>query len=119
MAYEMLTGLAGEISGDVEEALRFPDGAMCRLEQALCADEFSDTNYFAVLERAGISAESADPNSYDWDAMGTQEVLALLTAAVRAERFTEGTQRTCLETGLYAACLNKLAQIDCERGSRR
>ena len=76
--------------------------------------EYEYTKYYNTLDSYGLKWEQTSMEEADVDNMAAKGVIALLTGAVRAERFCDGALLGMLEKGCILRWLKRLEQIDNE-----
>ena len=77
--------------------------------------EFELNQYGSILERYDIKWETQSMSTVDVSKMDGQGVMALIMAAVRAERFCDGALKEFFENGSIDKWLLRLKEID-EKG---
>lgn len=80
-----------------------------------CMDENEDmglNRYREILEKNNIQWETESMKDAKVSSLDAQCIMALITGAVRAERFCEGVLFDFLQSGCIAKWLNRLKEID-------
>lgn len=80
--------------------------------------EFELNQYGSILERYDIKWETQSMSTVDVSKMDGQGVMALIMAAVRAERFCDGALKEFFENGSIEKWLLRLKEID-EKGEEK
>lgn len=80
--------------------------------------EFELNRYGSILERYDIKWETQSMSTVDVSKMDGQGVMALIMAAVRAERFCDGALKEFFENGSIEKWLLRLKEID-EEGEEK
>ncbi len=70
------------------------------------------SSYFSTLEKAGIRLELCSMEKADEKKLEGETVIALLVAAVEADKFCEGTYLYFLNTGCVQKWLKRLKKLD-------
>ena len=74
--------------------------------------EYGLNRYHRILERIGVKWDDEEMTNADVSDMDGQGVMALLLAAIRAERFCDGALLEFLEKGCIQKWLERLAELD-------
>ena len=80
-----------------------------------CIDDNEDmelNRYGEILEKNGIQWEIESMKEAEVSSLDAPCVMALITGAVRAERFCDGALLDFLQSGSFTKWLNRLKQID-------
>lgn len=80
-----------------------------------CIDDNKDmelNRYGEILENNGIQWEIESMKDAEVSSLDAQGVMALITGAVRAERFCDGALLDFFQSGSFTKWLNRLKQID-------
>jgi hypothetical protein len=80
-----------------------------------CIDDNEDmelNRYGKILENNGIQWEIESMKDAEVSSLDAQGVMALITGAVRAERFCDGALLDFFQSGSFTKWLNRLKQID-------
>jgi hypothetical protein len=80
-----------------------------------CIDDNEDmelNRYGEILENNGIQWEIESMKDAEVSSLDAQGVMALITGAVRAERFCDGALLDFFQSGSFTKWLNRLKQID-------
>ncbi|MDR1067214.1 MAG: ADP-ribosylglycohydrolase family protein [Clostridiales bacterium] len=81
--------------------------------------EYLLTGYREILEKNGLKWNNKKMRSADLNGLDEQCVLALITGAIRAERFCDGALLGFIEDGSLAKWLKRLKDIDWQRQERQ
>ncbi|MFW6016615.1 MAG: DUF6508 domain-containing protein, partial [bacterium] len=73
---------------------------------------FADTNYVRTLEKYGLRWDIDIMSNADVSEMDKACIIALITAAFRAERFCEGALLSFIENGSMIKWLKRLKELD-------
>ena len=79
---------------------------------------FVDRKYRDTLERSGLKFETQSMENVNADKLGANTILALLTAAIRADRFCEGALLDFNNSGCILKWLKRLEAISGSSGRR-
>ena len=74
--------------------------------------EYGLNRYHKILERINVKWDDAEMTNADVSDMDGQGVMALLLAAIRAERFCDGALLDFLKKGCIQKWLERLAELD-------
>ena len=74
--------------------------------------ELGLSSYYAILGKNGLAWEYDTMKNADVDALDAQCVLALITGAFRAERFSEGALLSFFKDGCILKWLKRLKALD-------
>lgn len=80
-----------------------------------CIDDNEDmelNRYGEILEKNGLKWEIESMKEAEVSVLDAQCIMALITGAVRAERFCDGALLDFLQSGCFVKWLNRLKQID-------
>lgn len=80
-----------------------------------CIDSNEDmelNRYGEILEKNGLQWEIESMTEAEVSSLDAPCIMALITGAVRAERFCDGALLDFLESGCFLKWLNRLKQID-------
>jgi hypothetical protein len=80
-----------------------------------CIDDNEDmklNHYGEILEKNGLQWEIESMKEADVSSLDAPCVMALITGAVRAERFCDGALLDFFQSGSFTKWLNRLKQID-------
>lgn len=73
---------------------------------------FADLRYLDTLEKRGIEASHLGFASVDVEHADLELIRALITTAVRQDRFCEGLLGTLADNGFLDRCLHRLKELD-------
>lgn len=74
--------------------------------------EFGDPSYMDTLEEYGVELELGGMLSFDVSDADERLILALITTAIRTDRFCEGVLLRSFENGCMLEWLKRLKEID-------
>ena len=75
-------------------------------------EDFNLRDYFGVLEEAHVALGRESFESAELSRLDGRTVMAMIVAAVRSERFCDGSYLAFLESGFFVRCLKRLKEID-------
>lgn len=110
-----------ENDGSIEHPIQMPfvaySSVVTRFEEAVYAfekdyPEFELNDYGDILKRYDIQWETRSMSTVDISSMDGQGVMALIMAAVRAERFCDGALKEFFENGSIEKWLLRLKEIE-------
>lgn len=78
--------------------------------------EYDLNRYHKILERIGVKWNDVEMTNADVSNMDGQGVMALLLAAIRAERFCDGALLDFLQKGCIQKWLERLEELDGKQG---
>lgn len=123
--YESLTRYAGELAenpgewqkvdkddGVVHLPLFVLSDTMKSFEQAFYDGGFVRPDYLEIVANTGIDFSRCDPEKVEVMNQPPKVLLAILTFAIRSERFSEGSLERFAKSGLMDNCLDMLKDWD-------
>ena len=84
------------------------------LDEFYSRDWLEGEDYLTILDEAGIVPSETRVSDLDFDSMDARLTLAVLTKAIRVDRFCEGALERAAKSGLLDSCLWRLVEIDVE-----
>ena len=75
-------------------------------------EDFNLRDYFGVLEEAHVAPGRESFESAELSRLEGRTVMAMIVAAVRSERFCDGSYLEFLNSGFFVRCLKRLKAID-------
>jgi len=70
-------------------------------------------NYASILRKNGIELDAERLQRTDISVLDSECILALITGAIRAERFCDGTLKDIIDCNVLDAWLLRLKELDC------
>ena len=81
--------------------------------ESFCEGDFGDRDYYGTLEKYGVELSSEGMSSFDVSHANAELIIALITTAIRADRFAcEGILLEMMENGSMLRWLKRLREID-------
>lgn len=77
-----------------------------------CNEDMELTRYGEILKRNGLEWGSKSMNEVDVSGLDAQCIMALITGAIRAERFCDGALLVFFKDGSICKWLERLKEID-------
>ncbi|MBO4312681.1 MAG: hypothetical protein J5838_00145 [Desulfovibrio sp.] len=75
-------------------------------------EDFNLRDYFSVLEESHVELGRESFESTELHKLDGRTVMAMIVAAVRSERFCDGSYLEFLNSGFFVRCLKRLKEID-------